>query len=118
MPAELISRLRDQIGPPFPAFLVRAALLDAATLITRLALHQQRVTLLVLNTLSDEQLVRSHPPADGGDEVEAVFTRVSQQIYVNGAQAFALAFIAGDLVPTTQWERCDELVIPECADDF
>ncbi len=117
--AEQLNRRLRQLGPPFAASHLMAALRAAAGRITRLRLEERHVALLVLNALTGEQFVRSHNPVSSPREISQLFVwRIPQQIYVNGAQAIALAFVAGDLHIPSQGDRCYALSISEWADDL
>lgn len=115
---QLIKRLRHRLGPPFTASHLTAALRDAAIHATRLNLYELRLSLLVLNMLSGEQRLRCHGPVETVEELSDLFvSRIPKQIYVNGAQAMALAFVAEDLGLAFSWVDCAELLVPGCADD-
>jgi hypothetical protein len=118
MRAELPKRLRSQLGPPFPASAVKAALRAAALEVTQLTLDQSRGAVLVLNRLSGKQMIHPYTAVHSKDEIKELFTsRIPRQIHANCAQAAAIAFVAGDLESDSEWEQCLELVLP-WADDL
>ncbi len=114
MRAELIERLRSQLGAPFPAEQLKAALSCAAFEIAQLTLCQAPGAVLVLNTLTGEQLIRAHTAVHSREKID--IWHIPEQICASCAQAAALAFVASDLEFDCEWESCPELNLPNAND--
>lgn len=111
MRAELIERLRPQLGAPYPAEPLKAALKTAARELSRITFSQgRRSAIYVLHTPLNGQLVRSRGYIGGLPEIKELFgLSIPQQIFLSGAQVAALGIVANGLKHGCNWDDCPEL---------